>query len=108
MLADQSHISQVCHAELHESTAGLVGMGQRDGFARADVLIGDPELVSLIRAYERSHPTEGHILRWHLDRAQDVFTSIDDEASAETFRAAGPVGAPLPRVDTRFLIQLER
>jgi aminoglycoside phosphotransferase (APT) family kinase protein len=67
-------------AELHTSMPCLEGMGQRGGFGRADELIGDPELVSLIRAYERSYPTEGHILRWHLDRAQQAFASIEVEA----------------------------
>ena len=38
---------------------------------------------SLIRAYERSYPTEGHILRRHLDRAHEAFTAIEVEA-AET------------------------
>jgi Ser/Thr protein kinase RdoA (MazF antagonist) len=70
-------------AELHESMACLEGMGQRGGFGRADELIGDPELVSLIRAYERSYPAEGHILRWHLDRARAAFASIAVE-TAET------------------------
>jgi hypothetical protein len=68
-------------AELHESMACLEGMGQHGGFGRADELIGDPKLVSLIRAYERLYPTEGHILRRHLDQAHAAFTSIEVEAA---------------------------
>lgn len=70
-------------AELHDSTARIAGMGQRGGFGRSDEMIGDPELVSSIRAYERIYPAEGHIMRWHLDRAQEAFARIDVE-NAET------------------------
>jgi len=63
--------------------ARIVGMGQRGGFGRSDEVIRDPELVSLIRVYERIYPAEGHIMRWHLDRAQEAFASIDVE-TAET------------------------
>ena len=70
-------------AELHGSTARIAKMGQRGGFGRSDEMIRDPELVSLIRSYERIHPAEGHIMRWHLDRAHEAFERIDVE-TAET------------------------
>ncbi len=70
-------------AELHGSTASLVAMGQRGGFGRSEEVVRDPALVSLIRAYERIAPTEGHIMRWHLDQAQEAFASIGLE-TAET------------------------
>jgi aminoglycoside phosphotransferase (APT) family kinase protein len=70
-------------AELHDATSRMAGMGQRGGFDRSDALIRDPALVSAIRAYERIYPAEGHIMRWHLDRAQEAFACLDVE-TAET------------------------
>jgi aminoglycoside phosphotransferase (APT) family kinase protein len=70
-------------AALHDSTARMAGIGQRGGFGRSDAMIRDPELVSLLRVYEEIKPAEGHILRWHLDRAHEAFACIDGEA-AET------------------------
>lgn len=52
-------------------------MGQRGGFGRSDEVVRDPELVPAIRAYEGIRPAEGHILRWHLDRAQEAFARVD-------------------------------
>ena len=70
-------------AELHDSTALLAGMGQRTGFCLSDEVVHDPDLVSVIRDYERIYPAEGHILRWHRDRARESFESIDLD-TAET------------------------
>ena len=58
-------------------------MGQRIGFGLSDEAVQDPDLVSAIRDYERIYPAEGHILRWHLDRARESFESIDLD-TAET------------------------
>jgi len=70
-------------AELHDATAGFAEMGQRSGFGRSDELIYDPALLSSIRAYEHLYPTEGHVMRWHLDQAQAAFACINVE-TAET------------------------
>lgn len=68
-------------AELHEGTAALTGMGQRHGFGLSDEVIGDPRLIDSIRKYERLRPSEGHIMRWHIDQAAQVFDRLDrDEA----------------------------
>ena len=52
-------------------------MGQRGGFRRSDHVVADPELLHLVKAYERFSPAEGHIMRWHLERAQGLFDQID-------------------------------
>ncbi len=64
-------------AEFHESTALLSGMGQRKGFSLSNDLVGDPELVATVREYEAIYPAEGHIMRWHIDKAQQAFERID-------------------------------
>lgn len=60
-------------AELHDATVLISGMGQRGGFCRSDEFVQDPELIPLIQGYERVCPTEGHVLRWHLAEAQEMF-----------------------------------
>ena len=64
-------------ARLHDSTVLLVGMGQRRGFSLSNELIRDPELIPAVQQYERIYPAEGHIMRWHIDRAQESFERID-------------------------------
>ena len=64
-------------AELHEATASLVGMGQRRGFGLSEEVIGDPGLIDSIRKYEQRRPSEGHIMRWHIDRANEVFDCLN-------------------------------
>ncbi len=64
-------------AELHEATGRLVGMGQRGGFGFADEVIGDPELVDSIQEYEKLRPYEGHVARWHIDRAREILARPD-------------------------------
>ncbi len=64
-------------AELHESTALLAGMGQRKGFSLSDDLVHDPELVTMLRHYERWYPVEAHIMRWHLDQALESYERIN-------------------------------
>ncbi|MYB49838.1 MAG: phosphotransferase [Dehalococcoidia bacterium] len=68
-------------AELHQTTASLTRRGQRRGFGLSDEVIGDPGLIDSIRKYERRRPSEGHIMRWHVDQAAQVFDRLDlDEA----------------------------
>ena len=64
-------------AELHEATALFTGMGQRHGFGLSDEVIGDPGLINSIRNYEHRRPSEGHIMRWHIDRAKEAFDRLD-------------------------------
>ena len=71
-------------AELHEGTTSLIGMGQRRDFGLADELIGDPELISFIEEYEKHKPTEGHILRWHLDQAREWCDRLNLAAAEKT------------------------
>ena len=52
-------------------------MGQRGGFGRADEVIGDPDLPGLIREYEKLRPSEGHVVRWHIDQARERFDRLD-------------------------------
>ena len=49
-------------AQLHESTASLVGMGQRRGASLSHEVVRDPELIALVREYERIYPAEGQIM----------------------------------------------
>ena len=64
-------------AKLHEATTPLTEMGQRRGFGLSDEVIGDPELVDVIRQYEKLRPTEGHVVRWHIDQARESFGRLD-------------------------------
>ena len=71
-------------AELHEATASLVEMGQRRGFGLSNEVIGDLELVDSIRKYEQLRPAEGHIMRWHIDQANEVFDRLDLNCAVTT------------------------
>ena len=71
-------------AGLHGATASLAGMGQRRGFGLSDEVIGDPGLIDSIRKYEQIRPSEGHILRWHIDQATEVFDRLDLDGAATT------------------------
>ncbi len=64
-------------AGLHNDTAELATLGQRDGFSLSDVAIAHPDLEPALTAYERLRPEEGGILRWHLDWARDAFSRLD-------------------------------
>ena len=59
-------------------------MGQRRGFGLSDEVIGDPGLVDSIRKYEQVRPAEGHIMRWHIDQANEVFDRLDLDVAATT------------------------
>lgn len=63
--------------ELHQATASLRGMGQRRGFGLSDEVIRDPKLIDSIRKYEQHRPSEGHIMRWHIEQATGVFDRLD-------------------------------
>ena len=71
-------------AELHEATGRLARMGQRRGFSLADEVIGDPELLGVIREYEKLRPTEGHVVRWHIDQAREAFDCLDLDSAGTT------------------------
>ena len=71
-------------AELHEAALSLAGMGQRRGFGLSDEVIGAPGLVDSIRKYEQFRPAEGHIMRWHIDQANEVFDRLDLDGAATT------------------------
>lgn len=66
-------------AELHHAMVHLADLGQRDGCCLADELIDDHELTASLRAYEQIYPAEGHIMRWHLERAQQAFLDAAKE-----------------------------
>jgi Ser/Thr protein kinase RdoA (MazF antagonist) len=63
-------------ARLHEATSSLVDMGQRRGFGKANELVSDPQLLEAIRNYERVRPAAGHVMRWHLDKACEMFDGL--------------------------------
>ena len=64
-------------AQLHDSTALLAGMGQRRGFGLSNDVVGDPQLITSVQEYERTYPVEGHIMRWHIDKALEGFERMD-------------------------------
>jgi aminoglycoside phosphotransferase (APT) family kinase protein len=63
-------------ALLHEATASLVDIGQRSGFRTANEVVCDPQLLQAIRKYERVRPAAGHAMRWHLDKAYEMFDGL--------------------------------
>ena len=71
-------------AGLHEATAGFTGMGQRRGFGLSDEVVGDTDLVDVIRKYEQIKPSEGHVMRWHTDQATEVFDGLDLDSAVTT------------------------
>ena len=71
-------------AELHEATGSLASMGQRRGFGLSEEVVGDPGLVDSMRRYEQIRPSEGHVMRWHIERAKEAFDRLDLDGSATT------------------------
>jgi Ser/Thr protein kinase RdoA (MazF antagonist) len=63
-------------ARLHRDLAQLVGLGQRDGWQMAHEVVADPELHDLLEQFERLHPPEAHLLRWHADLARGQLTEL--------------------------------
>jgi aminoglycoside phosphotransferase (APT) family kinase protein len=53
------------HADL-----ARIAVGQRPGWRRGEDVLADPSLDVLLAAHERADPEEGHLLRWHLERAR--------------------------------------
>lgn len=62
-------------AQLHADTADLVGMGQRDGWRRADEGLlyrtGKRPMDEVLARYERESPEEGYILRSYADSMRE-------------------------------------
>ncbi|HVX45307.1 MAG TPA: phosphotransferase [Mycobacteriales bacterium] len=64
-------------ARLHQDTQDLAGFGQRRGCVRAEELLADPALSERLRAYEKLRPEPARVLRWHRDRATEIFGQFD-------------------------------
>jgi Ser/Thr protein kinase RdoA (MazF antagonist) len=71
-------------AELHDATCSLIGLGQRNGFLIADKLVASPELLNAVRIYEGIRPDVAHAMRWHLDKARELFSHITCNDVIET------------------------
>ena len=68
-------------AELHQTTARFVDLGQRPGCVEAHDVLADPDLDTGLAAYAAWYPREAHVMAWHLDRARARFTELNvDEA----------------------------
>lgn len=63
-------------AELHESTASMVDVGQRQGWHLSDETILDPELTDLVNDCAEFYPREHHILRWHIERVREGLADL--------------------------------
>jgi Ser/Thr protein kinase RdoA (MazF antagonist) len=64
-------------AELHESTASMTGLGQRQGWHLSDETILNPELTHLVDDCAEFYPREHHILRWHIERVREGLADLD-------------------------------
>lgn len=71
-------------AELHQSTASLVDLGQRSGFDRCDAIARDESLLESLRSYEKVRPEVARMMRWHLERAREHLESLDLDQVAQT------------------------
>jgi Ser/Thr protein kinase RdoA (MazF antagonist) len=63
-------------AELHQATAMINDLGQRDTYGRADSIVGDPALTQAVRAYETHQPDVGGMMRWYIDEAVAQFDAL--------------------------------
>jgi aminoglycoside phosphotransferase (APT) family kinase protein len=63
-------------AAFHADLSQLAGPGQRPGWRRGEDVLADPTLDALLAAHERADPEEGHLLRWHLERARMRATEL--------------------------------
>jgi aminoglycoside phosphotransferase (APT) family kinase protein len=69
-------------AELHETTAGFLDLGQRPGCVESHEVLADSDLDSRVAAYAAWFPNEAHLLAWHLERARRSFSDLRlDEAT---------------------------
>ena len=66
-------------AELHADLADL-DAGQRPGWVEVEEVLRDPALHDQLRRFENHFPEEARILRWHADRALQIFAEIEAEA----------------------------
>jgi aminoglycoside phosphotransferase (APT) family kinase protein len=64
-------------ARLHDDMDTLGDLGQRAGWFVADEVVRDPRLHTALRAYEEVYPEDGRLLRWHAERAYELFERID-------------------------------
>lgn len=64
-------------AVLHDDLEALNVLGQRGGCSEAHEVIADPRLDAGLSAYERWFPDESAVMRWHVDRARELFASVD-------------------------------
>jgi Ser/Thr protein kinase RdoA (MazF antagonist) len=67
-------------ARLHADMADFAVAGQRPGWCRADEGLvdrtGRPPVDQVLRAYERTNPEAGRVLRTHADRTRDAFGEL--------------------------------
>lgn len=67
-------------AQLHEEMSGYVDLGQRQGWIRSEEVLEDrldsPSLDKLLDAFGKIRPEEARILRWHADRAREIFAEV--------------------------------
>lgn len=66
-------------AELHADLAEI-DAGQRPGWVEVANVLRDPDLQQELRHFEREFPEEGRTLRWHAERALQIFEEIDPDA----------------------------
>ncbi|MDP9381998.1 MAG: phosphotransferase [Chloroflexota bacterium] len=73
-------------AQLHADMAELVGLGQREGWRRADEGLydrtGKPPVDELLSRYERASPEEGGVLRTYADRMRERLGELLPHAPA--------------------------
>ncbi|MFZ0218147.1 MAG: hypothetical protein WAM30_19605 [Candidatus Dormiibacterota bacterium] len=69
-------------ATLHDDLAELVAFGQRPGWFEVRRVVEDPNLVRELRGFEDHFPEAGRILRWHAERAKELFDAIGPGAAA--------------------------
>jgi aminoglycoside phosphotransferase (APT) family kinase protein len=55
----------------------LTDLGQRDGVRTADEVVADALVDTRLRELEPRFPEETRIMRWHLDRARELFAGLD-------------------------------
>lgn len=65
-------------AELHLDLERL-DLGQRDGWPPLRHVVDDPVLYEHLGLYERFFPEDARMLRWHAQRARELFTAVGDE-----------------------------
>jgi Ser/Thr protein kinase RdoA (MazF antagonist) len=60
-------------ARLHDDLDELTAMGQRAGCRTADEIVQDPALHAALAGYDCFFPEDAHLLRWHAERARELF-----------------------------------